>query len=137
MRQQLEALEEELTAIEAQLTDPETAKDSGRLQALMRRYGELAPLVERYRQYKQLLERERQAREILATDSDEDLLKLAQEELDTIVPQRERFAMDDDIALKGAHRQRHEAMAAQHHALIHRLPTDGQGHLSHLPVAGL
>jgi len=44
MRQQLEALEEELTAIEAQLTDPETAKDSGRLQALMRRYGELAPL---------------------------------------------------------------------------------------------
>jgi len=96
MRQQLEALEEELTAIEAQLTDPETAKDSGRLQALKRRYGELAPLVERYRQYKQLLERERQAREILATESDEDLLKLAQEELDTIVPQRE--ALEAELA---------------------------------------
>lgn len=96
MRQQWEALEEELNAIEAQLTDPEIAKDSGRLQALMRRYGELAPLVERYRQYKRLLERERQAREILETESDEDLLKLAQDELDAIIPQRE--ALEAELA---------------------------------------
>jgi peptide chain release factor 1 len=96
MRQQLAALEAELNAIEAQLSDPETAKDSGRLQALMRRYGELAPIVERYRQYKQLLERERQAREILETENDEDLLKLARDELDTIVPQRE--ALEAELA---------------------------------------
>jgi peptide chain release factor 1 len=96
MRQQLAALEAELNAIEAQLSDPETAKDSGRLQALMRRYGELVPIVERYRQYKQLLERERQAREILETENDEDLLKLARDELDTIVPQRE--ALEAELA---------------------------------------
>lgn len=96
MRQQLEALEAELNVIERQLAEPEIAKDSGRLQTLMRRYGELAPIVERYRHYKDLLERERQAREILETENDEDLLKLAQDELEAVVPQRE--ALEAELA---------------------------------------
>lgn len=96
MKQQLDMLEAELQAIEKQLTDPETAKDSTRLQALMRRYGELLPIVERYRQYKQLVNQEEQARAILETENDEELLKLAQEELEAIVPQRE--AVEAELA---------------------------------------
>ncbi len=96
MRQQLEALEAELVSIEEQMADPETAKDSARLQTLMRRHGELLPVVERYRKYKRLLERERQAREILETESDGDLLQLAHEELGEIVPQRE--ALEAELA---------------------------------------
>lgn len=96
MHRQLNALEEELQAIEAELANPETARDSTRLQALMRRHGELLPIVERYREYKRLLERERQAREILAAENDEGLLKLAQEELAEIVPQRE--ALEAELA---------------------------------------
>ncbi len=96
MRQQLDALEAELQTIEQQLADPEIAKDSARLQALMKRHGELLPIVERYREYKRLLQQEQQAREILENESDEDLVKLAQEELETIVPLRER--LEEELA---------------------------------------
>ncbi len=96
MRQQLDALEAELQTIEQQLADPEIAKDSARLQALMKRHGELLPIVERYREYKRLLQQEQQAREILESESDEDLAKLAQEELETIVPLRER--LEEELA---------------------------------------
>ncbi len=96
MRQQLDALEAELETIEQQLADPEVAKDSARLQALMRRHGELLPIVERYREYKRLLQQEQQAREILETETDEDLVKLAREELETLVPLRER--LEEELA---------------------------------------
>jgi peptide chain release factor 1 len=91
MRRQLDALEAELQSIEEQLADPETAKDSAKLQALMRRHGEILPIVERYWEYKQLLERERQAREILETENDEDLIKLARDELEEITPLKEQL----------------------------------------------
>ncbi|MCS7264581.1 MAG: peptide chain release factor 1 [Armatimonadetes bacterium] len=91
MKRQLDALESELLSIEEQLSDPETVKDSAKLQTLMRRYGEILPIVERYREYKQILEREKEAREILESESDEELVKLAQEELEKIVPIKERF----------------------------------------------
>ncbi len=94
MRRQLDALEAELQSIEEQLADPETAKDSAKLQALMRRHGEILPIVERYREYKRLLERERQAREILETENDEDLIKLARDELEEITPLKEQLESD-------------------------------------------
>ncbi len=96
MRQQLDALEAELETIEQQLADPEVAKDSARLQALMRRHGELLPIVERYRKYKRLLQQEQQAREILETETDEDLVKLARDELETLMPLRER--LEEELA---------------------------------------
>lgn len=94
MQRQLDALEAEFQEIERELANPETAHDSGRIHALLRRYGELAPLVEHYREYKRLLERERQAREILGTESDEGLIKLAQEELNEVVPKRQALEME-------------------------------------------
>lgn len=96
MRKQMDALEAELQTIEQQLTDAETAKDSARLRELMKRHGELLSIVERYREYKRLLEREKQAREILEIESDEDLLKLARDELKEITPIRER--LEEEIA---------------------------------------
>ncbi len=91
MRKQLDALESELHSIEEKLADPETAKDSAKLQTLMRRHGEISPIVERYREYKRLLEREQQAREILETENDEDLVKLALDELEEIQTLREQM----------------------------------------------
>lgn len=96
MRRQLDALESELLSIEEQLSNPETVKDSAKLQTLMRRHGEILPIVERYREYKQILEREREAREILESESDEELVKLAQEELEKIVPIKER--LEEELA---------------------------------------
>ncbi len=91
MRQRLDALEAELQSIEKQLADPETAKDPIKLQALMRRHGEILPIIERYREYKRLVKREEEAREILENESDEELIKLAREELEETVPLRERL----------------------------------------------
>ncbi|MCS7192902.1 MAG: peptide chain release factor 1 [Armatimonadetes bacterium] len=91
MKRQLDTLEAELQSIEQQLSDPETLKDSAKLQTLMRRHGEILPIVERYKEYKQILEREKQAREILENESDEELIKLAQEELKEIVPLKDRL----------------------------------------------
>ena len=77
MLEKLKAIEQRLTEVEQQLSDPAVYGDRERLTALSREQKELTPVVEAYRAYRQAESDLAAAREML---SDPELRELAQEE---------------------------------------------------------
>ena len=78
MLEKLKAIEQRLTEVEQQLSDPAVYGDRERLTALSREQKELTPVVACYRAYLRALDTVREAEEML---SDPELRALAQEEL--------------------------------------------------------
>ena len=78
MLEKLKAIEQRLTEVEQQLSDPAVYGDRERLTALSREQKELTPVVACYRSYLRAQETAREAEEML---SDQELRALAQEEL--------------------------------------------------------
>ena len=78
MLEKLKAIEQRLTEVEQQLSDPAVYGDRDRLTALSREQKELTPVVECYRAYLRAQDTAREAEEML---SDPELRALAQEEL--------------------------------------------------------
>ena len=78
MLEKLKAIEQRLTEVEQQLSDPAVYGDRERLTALSREQKELTPVVECYRAYLRAQDTAREAEEML---SDPELRALAQEEL--------------------------------------------------------
>ena len=78
MLEKLKAIEQRLTEVEQQLSDPAVYGDRERLTALSREQKELTPVVACYRAYLRALDTAREAEEML---SDPELRALAQEEL--------------------------------------------------------
>ena len=78
MLEKLKAIEQRLTEVEQQLSDPAVYGDRERLTALSREQKELTPVVACYRAYLRAQDTAREAEEML---SDPELRALAQEEL--------------------------------------------------------
>lgn len=78
MLEKLKAIEQRLTEVEQQLSDPAVYGDRDRLTALSREQKELTPVVACYRAYLRAQDTAREAEEML---SDPELRALAQEEL--------------------------------------------------------
>ena len=78
MLEKLKAIEERLTEVERQLSDPAVYADRERLTALSREQKELTPVVSCYRAYAQAVQTAEDAAAML---SDPELRELAQEEL--------------------------------------------------------
>ena len=78
MLEKLKAIEQRLTEVEQQLSDPAVYGDRDRLTALSREQKELTPVVVCYREYLRARDTAREAEEML---SDPELRALAQEEL--------------------------------------------------------
>lgn len=89
--EQIEAKYEEITRL---ISDPEVLADAARYQKHAKAHSDLTPVVEKFREYKQLKTGIADARQILLdSSSEEELKKLAQEELTTL---EERIAQVEE-----------------------------------------
>ena len=88
MLEKLKAIEQRLTEVEQQLSDPAVYGDRERLTALSREQKELTPVVACYRAYLRAQDTAREAEEML---SDPELRALAQEELASARADMERL----------------------------------------------
>ena len=80
MHERLNEAEQRFQRIEEELADPAVTSDLGRYTALLRERAALAPVIEKFREYKKALDGAAEARGILDTESDPELLALADEE---------------------------------------------------------
>jgi peptide chain release factor 1 len=90
----LNELEAEFEQIEKKLSDSQMASNKVMLQSLLKRYGELKPIVDKYRLYKELKEQLSQAKELLETEEDDELRRLAEEEVERLEAQIEQLEME-------------------------------------------
>ncbi len=81
MFDRLEDAERRFEEVLRLLSDPETAADSQRFQALLKEQGDLAPVVETYRAYKKAKQDIDDSLALLSDESDEELRELAKEEM--------------------------------------------------------
>ena len=65
------------------LADPAVASDMKKFVKLNKDYKDLEPIVMAFKEYKTLKANVEEAKEILATEKDDEMRKMAQEELDT------------------------------------------------------
>jgi peptide chain release factor 1 len=79
MHDRLARLEDEFSAVEARLSDPEVIADPDRLRTESRRYKELTPVVECYRRYRAALGDVAAAKELIGETSGEDREHLREE----------------------------------------------------------
>jgi peptide chain release factor 1 len=86
MIDKLNDLDNEFTALEQSLGEPDLLADPARYRQAMRRYTELKPVAELYRQYRDTLAQIAGANELAA---DPEMAELAQEELAELEPVRE------------------------------------------------
>ncbi|MBQ4350811.1 MAG: peptide chain release factor 1 [Clostridia bacterium] len=83
MHERLNEAEQRFLRIEEELADPAVMGDIERYTALLKEHASLAPVIEKFREYKRALSSVDEARAILDTESDPDLLALADEEYKT------------------------------------------------------
>src|SRR5215510_8846574 len=82
MFEKLEQLEAKYEKITRLISEPEILADTAKYQKHAKAHSDLTPIVEKFREYKQIKTGIADARQmILDSDSEEDLKKLAQEEL--------------------------------------------------------
>ncbi len=77
----LDEIEGRFREIEEQIANPDIARDSAKLIALSKEQGKLKTIVSKYRDYKKTLADVEGAKHILATETDDELKQLADEEL--------------------------------------------------------
>jgi peptide chain release factor 1 len=82
MWEKLEAIERRYRELEAEMARPEVAGDYDRLQGLAREHASLQEIMGILSEYRRLQESLTQAREIVAEGGDQDMIDLAQEEIE-------------------------------------------------------
>jgi len=97
MQQMLEKFEERFAELDRMLGDPEIIRDQKRLQKIAKEHAELGRIVELYRKV-QRLEGEIEENRNLLSERDDEIKKLAKEEIDFLTQERERV----ETELKGA-----------------------------------
>ena len=80
MLEKLRAAEEKYNALEDSLSNPAVVGDPDRYVAVMKELKNLTPIIEKYRDYQKALTEAEDARTILDSESDAELLELAQAE---------------------------------------------------------
>ncbi|MBO7403602.1 MAG: peptide chain release factor 1 [Clostridia bacterium] len=83
MHERLNEAEQRFLHIEKELADPAVTADIERYTALLKEHATLAPVIEKFREYKKALKDTAEARAILESETDPDLLTLADEEYKT------------------------------------------------------
>ena len=83
--------------IEAKLGDPEVVGNPSEYTKLMKDYKNLTPLIEAYRALASVISRQEEAKEILAEKPDEEMVLLAQEELNDA--KEEEVRLTDEIKI--------------------------------------
>src|SRR6056297_2211335 len=82
----LEDVVDRYKEIEGLLSDPEVINDQERFQKLSREYSELEEIVDKYEEYKELKNNVEEAEEILEVADDEEMIELANMQLEEAKP---------------------------------------------------
>ncbi|HHI96713.1 MAG TPA: peptide chain release factor 1 [Thermodesulfatator atlanticus] len=88
--QKLDAVEKRFEELTEKLADPAVVSDRQKYAQIAREHAELSEIVETYREYRKVLEEIKNNKELLE-DSDEELVKLAREELKELEARREEL----------------------------------------------
>ncbi len=88
-----ESIRHRFEEVQQQITDPEVVSDMKRYVRLNQEYKSLEKLLNTFKEYKNLVDTMRSAKEILAEESDEELRKMAHEEMEMAeekIPEKEQ-----------------------------------------------
>ncbi len=95
---QLSSIYERFVHLEEQLSNPEIVSDMTKFTKLNKEYRDLEPLVEAYKKHQNLTANIANAKEMLS-DEDDDMRKMAKEELSDLVPELENLEEEIKIML--------------------------------------
>ncbi len=93
----LEVIKNRWEEIGEQMNDPQVMQDVKRFVKLNKDYKELEPVVQAYKEYKTILSNIKEARELLETEKDPEYREMAKEELDELLPKKEK--LEEEIRL--------------------------------------
>ena len=100
MLEKLCAIEARFDEISQSLCDSRVVNDREKYSALMKEHKTLLPIVEKFREYKNIENSIEEAKELADTESgDKELLKMAQQELEALRPEKERALEELKILL--------------------------------------
>lgn len=99
MLDKLEFLEEKYIEISEKISDPETLKDSQKLQKLMREQAQIEPVVTAYKEYKEKQEALNDSKEMLKEKLDDDFKDMVKEEIKELTQQIEELEKNLKILL--------------------------------------
>jgi peptide chain release factor 1 len=99
MFEKLEELERRYETLYHLLGQPEVITKQEELQKLAREYAEIGKVVDLYRKFKKLDVEIEQSRQLLASEEDEEMKRMAREELDRLVAEKERVEGDLKVVL--------------------------------------
>ena len=88
MLEKLESIYNHFLVVEEKLSDPEIVSDMKKYSALNKEYKQLQIIVDAYKKYKNIIDNMASAKEMLG-DSDPDMQAMAQEELNSLSPEKE------------------------------------------------
>ena len=108
MREMLEEKLARFNELEAQMSDPVIQADSNKMAAVAREHGSLAKQASKYARFKEILDQIDEVREMAESD-DPDERELAEEELNSLIAEREKlwdFLLESTIGGDDASRSR-------------------------------
>ena len=91
MFEKLKDIEIKYTEVEKSLGDPAQISNQQRLMELSKMHAELAPIVASYQAYQQLESAFEEAQLLITSETDADMIELAQEELDSLTAKKEHL----------------------------------------------
>ncbi len=87
MLDKLVAIKERYMRLEEELSDPNVIQDMKRYKKVNKEYKNLQPLVNTYHKYKSLLDQQKEAQEIIKNSADEELVEMAEMEMEELKEQ--------------------------------------------------
>jgi peptide chain release factor 1 len=97
MLDQLEGIYAKFKDLEILLSSPEIVQNMDRFTKLNKEYSDLKGLADIYLEYRNVISNISEAKEIQRTEKDADMLQMAKDELDILIPKKE--AMEEDIKI--------------------------------------
>ncbi len=95
--EKLEAIKNHWEEMGEQMNDPEVMADMKKFVKLNKDYRELEPVVNAYKEYKKLLSDIKSAKEVLENETDPEFKEMAKEELNELMPKKEK--LEEEIRL--------------------------------------
>jgi peptide chain release factor 1 len=99
MFEKLEEVEQRYETLNHLLSQPEVIRKQDELQKVAREYSEIGKVVDLYRKFKKLAVEIEESQHLLASEEDEEMKRLAKEELDRLLIEKERVEGDLKAAL--------------------------------------
>ena len=99
MLDKLEAIHERFIYLEEQLSDPSVASDQSKFKKISKEYKDLQKLDDAYKIYKTLVENIDEAKQIIATETDDEMKEMANEELLELMPKKEKMEEELKVML--------------------------------------